>query len=234
MLFSSILTVVFASLARTTLAQDQFGNIVYDAIHNATAITGTWSSGSKAVRTGQGFANPANMTFNYPKTTGISYSFTDDGFYEISRYRFNSNGSEPTCITGVIAWSHGKYTLNANGSISMSPFEDGFQQVQDPCAAISNFIEPFTTPEYYKGWRIFMDASQGPKLHMFQFDGTPLAPMFQVSVTPNMLPTQLLRNTDEPVIQRRSSAQGTSGSQWKAGVVAGAGLALISSTISML
>ena len=60
----------------------------------------------------QGFANPLNQTFTYPSTTGIAYSLcvsslsldsieadvtwlfsTDDGFYEISRYRFTGNGA---------------------------------------------------------------------------------------------------------------------------------------------
>jgi len=52
MLLTSLLTIVLASLARNTLAQDEFGPIKYDDIHNATAITGTWSTGSKAVSTG--------------------------------------------------------------------------------------------------------------------------------------------------------------------------------------
>jgi hypothetical protein len=104
------------------------------------------------------------------------------------------SGSEPTCITGIINWSHGKYTLQPNGSITMEPFNDGFQQIQDPCAAVSNFIEEYNNTELYRNWRIFEDRRDGYKLHLFQFDGAPLAPMFQVSVTPNMLPTQQLRN----------------------------------------
>jgi hypothetical protein len=166
----------------------------FDAIHNATSISGTWSTGSQAVVTGAGFANPANESFIYPKTTGVSYSFTDDGFYEIARYRFVSNGSEPTCITGVIGWVHGTYDLLANGSIIMTPFGDGYQQIQDPCAAVSNFVEVYNDTELYQSWRIFQDPVTGYKLHLFQFDGSPVAPQFQVSVTPNMLPTQLLRN----------------------------------------
>ncbi|KAF8877160.1 chaperone for protein-folding within the ER, fungal-domain-containing protein [Gymnopilus junonius] len=244
MLLTSILTVVLASLARTTFAQDQFGPIVYDSIHNATSIYGTWSSGGKAVLTGPGFADPANMTFTYPKTTGISYSFTEDGFYEISRYRFNSNGSEPTCITGVIVWVHGTYTLNANGSISMTPLGDGFQQVQDPCAAVSNFIQLYNQTEYYKGWRIFHDPNQGYKLHMFAFDGSPLAPQFQVSTTPNMLPTKQLRNVPPATNSRRSldveersvsGAQDVLGPHWLTGVmVVAGGLALLMSSTAML
>jgi len=168
--------------------------IVYDAEHNASAITGTWSSGSQAVVTGSGFANPANESFIYPKTTGVSYSFTGDGYYEIARYRFVSNGSEPTCITGVIGWVHGTYTLESNGSIVMVPFGDGYQQIQDPCAAVSNFVENYNYTEMYQSWRIFQDPTAGYKLHLFEFDGTPVAPQFQVSTTPNMLPTQSLRN----------------------------------------
>ena len=38
----------FLLAAVPALAQD----IVYDAIHNATTIVGTWSTGSKAVSTG--------------------------------------------------------------------------------------------------------------------------------------------------------------------------------------
>lgn len=55
----------------------------------------------------QGFAQPANVSFVYPKTTGLSYSLcvarslsdtlltrcsTQDGFYEIARYRMKGNG----------------------------------------------------------------------------------------------------------------------------------------------
>lgn len=124
----------------------------------------------------------------------MSRCSTDDGFYEIARYRFVSNGSEPTCITGVIGWVHGTYGLLSNGSIIMTPFGDGYQQIQDPCAAVSNFVEVYNETELYQSWRIFQDPVTGYKLHLFQFDGSPVAPQFQVSVTPNMLPTQLLRN----------------------------------------
>jgi len=190
MILHPFIYLVVASLASSAYSQ----NIVYDAIHNATAISGTWSSGSKNVLTGAGFANPANESFIYPNTTGISYSFTDDGWYEIARYRFNGNGSQPMCITGVIGWVHGKYTLNPNGSISMVPAGDGYQQIQDPCAAVSNFVEDYNLTEYYTNWRIFQDATTGYKLHLFQFDGSPLAPQFQISTTPNMLPLHQLRN----------------------------------------
>ncbi|KAI0738864.1 chaperone for protein-folding within the ER, fungal-domain-containing protein [Daedaleopsis nitida] len=177
-----------------------------------TNFVGTWSSGAKNVVTGAGFANPANMSFTYPLTTGVSYAFSEDGFYEVARYRFTSNGAsyskspmdqrtdpscagaEPNCITGVLNWHHGTYTKETNGSLVLTPFGDGFQQIQDPCAAETNFVETYNNTELYQSWQMFYDQTDGLKLHLFQFDGSPVAPLFQVYSTPNMLPTQLLRN----------------------------------------
>ncbi len=85
--------------------------------------------------------------------------------------------------------------LEPNGSIILTPNGDGYQQIQDPCAAISNFVENYNETELYQSWRIFQDTTDGFKLHLFAFDGSPLPPMFQVSTTPQMLPTQKLRNT---------------------------------------
>ena len=91
-------------------------------------------------------------------------------------------------------WIHGTYTLNDNGSMTLNPFDDGYQQVQDPCAAESNFIQQYNNSEPYVNWRIFQDPVDGYKLHLFQFDGAPVAPLFQVSTEPNMLPTRPLNN----------------------------------------
>lgn len=103
-------------------------------------------------------------------------------------------GTDPHCITGVMNWHHGHYTLEDDGSMTLHPFSDGYQQIQDPCAAESNFIEDYSSNETYTNWRIFTDVTAGPKLHMFAFDGSPLPPQFQISATPNMLPTRALRN----------------------------------------
>ncbi|KAI0265695.1 chaperone for protein-folding within the ER [Gloeopeniophorella convolvens] len=173
-------------------------DIQYDSAHNVTPIIGTWASGSKAVQTGPGFANPANLSFTYPPVTGQSFSFSGDGFYEIARYRFTGNGSAPQCLTGVVNWVHGQYALNGNGSITMTPFGDGYQQIQAPCLAVSNWIEPYNDTELYQSWQIFQDPIDGYKLHMFAFDRSPVSPLFQVSATPQMLPTQPLRNVSQP------------------------------------
>ncbi|KAK0449484.1 chaperone for protein-folding within the ER, fungal-domain-containing protein [Armillaria borealis] len=191
MIFNPLIALVLAVLPAHIFAQD----IVYDPTHNMTVITGTWATGSKAVQTGSGFAIPSNESFIYPSVTGMSFSFADNMWFEVARYRFNANATDPGCITGVVGWSHGTYSLEPNGSIILTPNGDGYQQIQDPCAAISNFVENYNDTELYQSWRIFQDPTDGFKLHLFAFDGSPLPPMFQVSTTPQMLPTQKLRNT---------------------------------------
>ncbi|KAJ7031067.1 chaperone for protein-folding within the ER, fungal-domain-containing protein [Mycena alexandri] len=190
MLLSSFLA--FVLTAYTASAQQLYG-----ADHNTTSIVGTWSSGTKHVVPGPGFANPAQETFTYPSTPGVGYSFSDDGWYELARYRFVANGSHPECIVGTVVWAHGNYQLVDNGSIILTPIGDGYQQVQSPCARDNtNFVQPYNATETFVSWRIFTDVTFGPKLHLFQYDGSPVAPLFRLSDQPNMLPKQKLRNTD--------------------------------------
>lgn len=177
--------VALLAVSLTALAQN---------IASPTLLVGTWSSGSKNVVTGPGFATPANTSFTYPPTTGVSYSFTSDGFYEVAQYRFVSNATRHKCITGVMIWSHGTYVVNPNNSISMTTFGDGYQQVQNPCSAITNFVQNYNNSEYYEEYQMFQDPTDGLKLHLFAYNGVPVAPQFLVSSTPNMLPTQKLRN----------------------------------------
>lgn len=54
-------------------------------------LVGTWTTKSAKVLTGPGFYNPVNDSFIEPSLTGISYSFTADGFYEEAYYRTISN-----------------------------------------------------------------------------------------------------------------------------------------------
>ena len=120
-----------------------------------------------------------------------------------------------------------------NGSIVMTPNGDGYQQIQDPCAAVSNFVENYNLTELYQSWQIFQDPVDGYKLHLFQFDGSPVAPQFQVSVTPIMLPTTKLRNVTAPVtpggVQTRKREVEASGSvsRWSVGRVMSVGTILL-------
>ncbi|KAJ7502592.1 chaperone for protein-folding within the ER, fungal-domain-containing protein [Mycena galericulata] len=179
----------------TVFAQDTY---------NTSSIVGTWSSGSQQVVPGAGFANPSQETFNYPKAAGVGYSFSDDGWYEIARFRYVANASNPDCIVSTVIWAHGTYDLLVNGSIILTPLGDGYQQVQSACGDDSNFMQNYNVTEFYVSWEIFIDVTYGPKLHLFQFDGSPVAPLFQLSPEPNMLPKQKLRNMAVQVVTTTS------------------------------
>lgn len=52
-----------------------------------STLVGTWASKANKTLTGPGFYNPVTDTLIEPNRTGISYSFTSDGFYEEAYYR---------------------------------------------------------------------------------------------------------------------------------------------------
>jgi len=69
-----------------------------------SSLVGTWSSGSGAVLTGQfpdgvreqsltqsSFYNPMKRQFSVPPTSGYSYSFSQDGFFETAQFFYQSN-----------------------------------------------------------------------------------------------------------------------------------------------
>ncbi|WVW86020.1 hypothetical protein I302_108058 [Kwoniella bestiolae CBS 10118] len=163
------------------------------AANNLTDLEGTWSSNS-AVSTGGTFCSPAQMKFDYPTNTGMSYSFTNDGKFEEAQYRYNSNASNPACIQAVLIFQHGTYSLEDDGSIVLRPFAaDGRVQVQDPCAATTNIITYYNEITTFKDWGIIVDPDTGNyQLRLNKFDGSKLPYMNLIAKPPNMLPTQVL------------------------------------------
>lgn len=147
------------------------------------------------------------MKFNYPNNTGISYSFTNDGFFEEAQYRYTSNASNPACIQATVFWQHGTYTLNDNGSITLFPFgPDGRIQVQDPCAPVTNIITYYNQQTLYADWGIVIDEqTRNYVLKMNRFDGAKMPYLYLRARPPFMLPTQLLTGTNASgqVVQTR-------------------------------
>ncbi|SGY81172.1 BQ5605_C009g05478 [Microbotryum silenes-dioicae] len=166
-----------------------------DFTSNLTNWEGTWSTGTGAVVTGPGFADPMNNNkpFKYPTNTGISYSFTNDGYFEESQYRFLGNGSKPTCSKAVAIWQHGRYYFHDNGSVTMDPSifsADGRVLVQDPCAAQTEILTYYNQPELFNGWTITIDNHhQAYMLQLIRFDGSYFPRLFLTVRPPTMLPT---------------------------------------------
>ncbi|KAF7504043.1 hypothetical protein GJ744_002872 [Endocarpon pusillum] len=165
--------------------------------HSGFHALGTWTTKSKAVFTGPGFYNPVTDRLTEPNHPGISYSFTEDGHYEEAYYRAISNPTQPACPSAVLQWQHGTYTLEANGSLILKPFEvDGRQVMSSPCSYDESIYTRYKNPEMIERYQVGPDPFHNvQRLDLFRFDGSPMHPMFLAYNPPQMLPTSTLNPT---------------------------------------
>lgn len=144
----------------------------------------------------QSFYNPINTTFTVPQSSGISYSFTDDGYWEEALYIYVTNPSKPECVSAQLIWQHGTYEIAANDSLILTAFNgDGRQQVSDRCAENSDTSSYYYQSELMNGWYITRDTHYGESayfLQMYAYDGTLKPGMWQTYNPPEMLPTEKL------------------------------------------
>lgn len=163
----------------------------------AHSLVGTWSSKSKSVITGPGFFNPLTESLLEPNHTGVSYSFTADGFYESALYSISSNPAQPECPTGVLQWAHGSYTLTPAGGIDMVPIAvDGRQLLSQPCLSEKSTYIRFSTNDTMQSYSIAIDPYHGEwRLTLNRLYGSPVQPLYLVYDPPQMLPTTTLLPT---------------------------------------
>ncbi|KUJ10341.1 uncharacterized protein LY89DRAFT_689620 [Mollisia scopiformis] len=162
-----------------------------------TQLVGTWSTKSAKVLTGPGFYNPVNDSFIEPSHTGISYSFTSDGYYEEAYYRAISNPTNPSCPQAIMQFQHGTFVENSDGSLSMSPFSvDGRQLQSNPCASSTSTYTRYNQSETFEKYQVYTDPyTKMTRLDLYQFDGSPMNPMFLAYSPPQMLPTVTMNPT---------------------------------------
>lgn len=160
-------------------------------------LTGTWSTKSWKVVTGPDFYDPVKDRLKEPENTGISYSFSEDGYFEEAYYRALANPSKPSCPRGLMQFQHGKYSVESNGSLVLSPFtSDGRQQLFNPCKSKKTEYTRYNQTEVFKRYEIITDPFHNVKrLNLYQHDGTPMHPMFLMYKPPQMLPTKTLNPT---------------------------------------
>ena len=97
-------------------------------------IVGTWSTKSNKTTTGPAFYDPLNEELIEPERTGISYSFTADGWYEEAYYRAIPNPRDPKCPSAIMQWQHGNWVMNTTGGLQLTPIAvDGRQLMSSPC-----------------------------------------------------------------------------------------------------
>ncbi|TVY90352.1 Protein rot1 [Lachnellula willkommii] len=160
-------------------------------------LVGTWSTKSGKVITGPGFYNPVNDSFIEPSHTGISYSFTADGFYEEAYYRAVSNPTDPSCVQGIMQFQHGTVTMNSDLSLSFEPIKvDGRQLQSDPCTSDNGQYSRYNQTETMTKWQVYIDPyTKMTRLDLYEFDGSKMNPMFLAYSPPVMLPTQTMNPT---------------------------------------
>ncbi len=167
---------------------------------NEYSIVGTWSSKSNTVFTGPGFYDPIDELLLEPDLPGISYSFTEDGFWEEALYIVTSNPQEPKCPTAVLIYQHGVYETLSNGSLSLLAFEvDGRQLLSDPCGDTTDesVYSRYSQNELMKDYQVSVDSYHGRyKLQLYEWDGNPKQPMYLAYKPPMMLPTKVMNPTD--------------------------------------
>jgi len=172
-----------------------------------TDLVGTWSSKSNSTLTGDGFYDPINEKFTEPKHTGISYSFTADGFYESAYYRAIANPQAPRCPKGIIQWQHGSFEKLANGSLILKPIKvDGRQLYSDPCQYKSAIYTRYNVTERFKQYTVYTDPYHKiSRLDLYQSDGAPLMPLYLAYSPPKMLPTTTLNPIVSPTPGAKNS-----------------------------
>ncbi|KAG7661396.1 ROT1 [[Candida] subhashii] len=165
-------------------------------------LEGTWSSKSNTVFTGPGFYDPVDELLIEPDLPGISYSFTADGNYEEALYRVVANPQNHSCPVASITYQHGTYELLSNGSLVLTPIAvDGRQLLSDPC----NFEDPsqsqytrYVQATWFKTYQVYIDPYHGRyTLQIYQFDGSPMQPLYLAYKPPVMLPTYALNPTNQ-------------------------------------
>lgn len=215
LLYYSLSTFLLTLTLPVTTAQNQFSAAAAAAASSLPStqkwpkeIEGTWSTKSLSTLTGPGFYDPINDKLIEPEHTGISYSFTSDGHYEEAYYRAIASPSQPTCPEGILQWQHGKYFVNATGSLFTQPIKvDGRQLLSNPCTGDNALFLRYNQSELFKQFQVSTDKFHNvPMLQMYEWDGTPMNPMYLVYSPPQMLPTSTLN----PVVSGTATAAGGS------------------------
>ncbi|KAM5456694.1 Reversal of tor2 lethality [Microsporum audouinii] len=167
-------------------------------------LTGTWTTKSRKVVTGPGFYDPIKDRLIEPSHTGISYSFTDDGYFEEAHYRAISNPQNPACPSGMMLFQHGTYDVKPNGTLVLNPYtfeDDGRQLISDPCKGKKASYYRYNQNETFKRYEVQLDEFHNiPRLNLYTHDGSPMNRMFLIYKPPQMLPTKHLN----PVVKTPS------------------------------
>lgn len=168
---------------------------------NMAELEGTWTSKLNAVFTGPGYYDPVDELLIEPALPGISYSFTSDGHYEEALYRITSNPQNHSCAIASMTYQHGTYEILSNGSVVLTPIAvDGRQLLSDPCGTSDTNAQyvRYVQLTWFEKYQVSISGYYGRyMLQIYQFDGSPMQPLYLAYKPPMMLPTYALNPTDK-------------------------------------
>lgn len=83
----------------------------------------------------------------------------------------------------------------------MTPFEvDGRQLLSDPCKSSESVYSRYNQTITMLKWAVYVDPYHGRyRLDLYQFDGSPLPPLYLAYKPPMMLPTMTMNPTADAV-----------------------------------
>ncbi|KAI3617797.1 hypothetical protein CBS9595_003706 [Malassezia furfur] len=141
--------------------------------------------------------------FTVPAAAGISYSFTNDGHFEMAKLAYSSNAEKPDCFEAQLIWQHGTYVSNTS-TITMNPYKgDGAVQTVSPCNPEATRVQMsvYSETEFISNWTTYIETQPAflgneddtvYSMQMYAFDGQPYAKLYLVYDPPNMLPQEQL------------------------------------------
>ena len=103
----------------------------------------------------------------------------------------------------MIQWQHGVVVdsdpAGINGSLQLTPIAgDGRQLLSEPCLYKASILSHYDQPETFSKYEVIMDGyQQRMRLNLYQWDGTPMNPMWLAYSPPSMLPTTTLSVTEK-------------------------------------
>lgn len=187
-LFPRILETLFFLFVGLAVASD-----------SGLTLVGTWTTKSNMVFTGPGFYDPIDELLIEPPIPGRSYSFTEDGYYELAYYIVSPNAKDHSCPKAVLQWEHGSYEVTSDEKIVLTPITvDGRQLLSDPCSdkGISTYSR-YSTNTTFSQYSIYVDSYNGKyRLQLYDTDGSPINALWLAYRPPMMLPTVTLNPTE--------------------------------------
>ena len=106
--------------------------------------------------------------------------------------------SKPSCPEGIMQWQHGTFTVDSTtGKLVLKPFAvDGRQLLSIPCEYKDSEYTRYEQEETFDSFEVYVDPYHNVKrLNLYEYDGTPMNPMFLIYDPPEMLPTSTLNPT---------------------------------------